>query len=216
MTIAAAAWYCLAATQRLAAASPYKSANVTFTGSGTFAPRPVSGRDQLMVAGQKFTVAIMANSSLTPIKRGRRAIFEPLQMSATLFTGLLPNVPVPISGSSSVIAQETGTSEDLFQAGFPLSIVGINVTVKAYFILPAGTLSSALIRPFASVELDSTNGSVSYSDSTATTVLAVQSGTLVATLPIPEPAEKAAVTAPSAVVLVAGAQAVKPRGLPPM
>jgi hypothetical protein len=215
-TIGAVALSCLTATPRLAAASPEKSVNITFTGSGTFAPTPVSGTDALKLAGQQFSVSILANSALTPVRQNRHAIFEPLEMTGVVYSALTGTTPITISSTTAGIAQEIGASEDLFQAQFPVTYFFISATVKAYFILPAGTLSSALIRPFSSVALDSTNGSVSYADSTTTTVLAVQSGTLVATLPIPVPAEKAAVAAPSAVVLVAGAQAVKPRGLPPM
>jgi hypothetical protein len=106
-------------------------------------------------------------------------------------------------------------------------VLGIDLTVRAHLILPAGTLTTALLRPFASVTLGpNASGActevpppppancvyVTYSNVTATTVLAIQTGTLVATLPASGGAEKAVVASPS-FVLLAGAQAVKPRRL---
>jgi len=211
--------FCLAAPMRLAAAIPDAGANITFTASGTFASSPVNGLDGLMLSGQQFTISVVGNSSLVPIQHGKNwAIFKPLQMNGTIYSGLQPGLAVPISSTSAAIEQAFAATKDIFQAGFPqpAGTFGGDVpalTVRAFITLPAGTLATALLRPFASVALDTTNATITYASTTASTVLAVQSGTLVATKSAGG-TTKAAAPAPSPFVLLAGAQAVKPRGLP--
>jgi hypothetical protein len=213
VTIAVAAICCLAAPGTLAAAGPQKSADVTFTATGTFAATQVSGADTLKMAGQPFTISVVANSSLKPIQHGQNwAIFKPLVMSGTVYSGLIPNQAIPIGSSTAALDQTVGASEDIFQSGFPVVVIGIALNVRAYITLPGGTLASALIRPFASVALNSTNATVTYSNSTASTVLAVDNGTISATLPVSGGAQTAFTSTPSAFLLLAGAPAVKPRG----
>lgn len=214
VTIAALAAFCLAAPHRLAAASPDNSANITFTAQGTFATTAVSGSDQLKLAGQPFTISIVANSSLKPSRHGRNwAQFDALTMQGTIYTGLVPNQPIAIASKKAVIAQIVSVSKDIFQAGFPVQVIGIKLEAVAYITLPGGTMINDLIRPFASVPLDPTNATITYKDATASTVLAVQSGTIVAALPTGASAEQAMVAAPPALMLLAGAQGRKPRGL---
>jgi len=169
-------------------------ANITYTASGTFAPAPVSGQDMAHIAGQPFTVSIVGNSLLAPVLEDGWETFQPLQMTGTLYSGLVPNTPINVSNATGVIAQEAGSNEDIFQAGFllPAGTFPGNIpalTVQVYFILPAGTLRSARLQPFSSIALDPASGTVSYSDTTATTVLAVESGTLVATVPASGPVQ---------------------------
>ena len=178
-TMAAAA---LAAPGIVAAASPDKGANITFTASGTFASTPVSGADTLKLAGQPFTISIVGNSSKTPTKHGRNwAVFNPLNMTGTVNSGLIPNSPIPISATTASLEQSVGASEDIFKAGFPVTVVGIALQVKAYLTLPGGTLTTPLLRPFSSVPLSSA-ATVTYSNSSAATVLGVDTGTIVATV----------------------------------
>jgi hypothetical protein len=187
VTIAAAAVVCLAAPPKLAAASPDKSARITYTATGTFATPAVSGADQLKLAGQQFTINIVADSSLKPKKHGPNwTIFEPLKMTGTIYSGLLPpNSPVNIASKKAIVAQIVSTSEDIFETGFPVRVVGIDIEAIAHIGLPGGTLTNDLIRPFASVALDPdpTNTWVTYKNATASTVLAVASGTIVGALP---------------------------------
>jgi len=212
--VAAGAICCLAAPRGLAA-SPDKGVSVTFTASGTFAATQVSGNDLLELRGQPFSISVVGTSSAVPIQHGQNwAIFKPLSMTGTVYSGLVPNQPIPVSASTAAIDQTVGATEDIFQSGFPVTVVGIALTVRAHIILPAGTLTTPLLRPFSSITLGPTAGTyVTYSNTTATTELAIQTGTVVATIPPPTGAENAAVAAP-AFVWLAGAQAVKPRWLP--
>jgi hypothetical protein len=211
VTLALAAICCLAAPAKLAAAGPDKSADVTFTASGTFTATQVSGADTLKLSGQPFTISVVASSSLKPVQHGQNwAIFKPLSMTGTVYSALIPDQAIPISSTTAAIDQTIGASQDIFQAGFPVTVIGIALTVRANITLPGGTLTSALIRPFASVSIPS-NATVTYSNTTASTVLGIQSGTMVATLPAGGSAQRAVAAAPSAFTLLASAPAVRPR-----
>jgi len=226
MTAAAAAVFGLAAPRTLAATSPGTGggADITFTATGTFGSIPLSGADTLLLRGQQFTITVVGNSSLVPTTHGRNwAIFTDLVMNGTVYSGLVPNTPLPISSTTAAIDQTVGASEDIFQSGFPVTVEGIALTVRAYLILPGGTLSKPFLRPFSSVPLGPNPAGtctevptpptctyITYSNVTATTALGIQTGTLVATLPAGE--GRSAVATPS-FVLLAGAQAVKPRWL---
>ena len=213
VTVAVAALCCLAAPAKMAAATQSKSADITFSASGTFTGAQVSGADTLKLSGQPFTISVVANSSAKPFQHGQNwAIFKPLSMTGTVYSGLIPNQAIPIASTTAAIDQTIGASQDIFQAGFPVTVIGISLTVRAYITLPGGTLTTALIRPFASIALNSSSATVTYSNTTASTVLGVQTGTMVATLPASGGAETAATASSPGFVLLAGAQALKPRG----
>jgi hypothetical protein len=216
VAVALAAICCLAAPSRLGAAAPDQGADITFSATGTFASAPVSGADTLKLAGQPFTISVVGSSSKKPTKHGRNwAVFNPLSMTGTVYSGLIPNQPIAIAATTSTIEQTVGASEDVFKTAFPVVVIGIALQVKAYIPLPGGTLEKALLRPFSSVTLD-TSATVTYSNSTAATVLAIQSGTLVATLPTGGPAGHSAAATPLAPATLSGPLAVKPRSLLPV
>lgn len=184
VVIAAATISGLVATRSLTAASPEASANVTFTASGAFAASPISGNDTLQLAGQPFKIKIVANSSLKPTTHGANwATFLPLNMVGTVYSALVPNQPVAVSSQKAVIAQIVGSTEDIFQFGSPIQVIGIDLQATANITLPGGTLTTALLRPFSAVSLNPSNATITYANGTASTVLAVQSGTLIATIP---------------------------------
>ena len=185
VTAAAAAVFFLAApVMKLASASPQSAAQVTYEAQGTFATPPVSGADTLKLAGQPFTIKVAGSSGATPIQHGPNwAVFKPLTMNGTVESGLIGTTPIGIASSTAAIEQTVGsTSPDIFQSGFPITVVGIALTCRANITLPPGTLANPLLRPFASVSLDPTNSTVSYSNGINTTVLAVQTGSLIAHL----------------------------------
>jgi hypothetical protein len=177
---------CFVAPHQLAAASPNANANVTFTASGTFASTPVSGADTLLLRGQPFNISVVGNESLRPTQHGQNwANFTNLQMTGTVYSGLLPGEAIPIAATTAAINQTVGPTVDIFQSGFPVTVIGIALNARAYIKLPSGTLSTPLLRPFPSVAIpsDPNLAYIKYFNSTATTVLAIQTGTLVATIP---------------------------------
>jgi hypothetical protein len=65
----------------------------------------------------------------------------------------------------------------------PIKVVGISLTIKAVVIMPIGTIGKPLLSPFKSVSLAPGNATLTYSDGTNSTVLAIQTGSLSATTP---------------------------------
>jgi hypothetical protein len=184
----AAAITCAAAPPRLAAAGADASANITFTLNATFATPAISGADQLELAGQPFTISIVADSSLRPNKHEKNwAVYYGLKMNGVMYTERVPNTPITIHSPKAAIAEFIGSSEDIFQSGFRINdVVGYDIETIAKLVLPGGTLSTDLIRPFPKVVIDPTGTTVTYKNAknpTEFTVLGIQSATLVGTLP---------------------------------
>jgi hypothetical protein len=174
---------CLAGSQ-LFAASPNAGEQVTLTASGTFNPVPISGADTLKLAGEPFTISLVGNSSMKPINHGMNwAVYDGLTMNGTVHSGLLGTTPIPIQSKAAALEQTVGADQDILQAVFPVTVLGTALTVKARLILPGGTLANPFIRPFPSTAITVTDSSVSYSDTSASTVLGILDGTVVATVP---------------------------------
>jgi len=158
--------------------------NVTYTASGTFSSPPVSGSDTLRLAGEPFVITIVASAASVPIKNGPNwAVYSPLRMTGEVHSGLVGPTPVAIASDGASIELLWGPPYDLFVTGFPVKVVGIDLTINATLTLPTGTLINQLIHPFAPVALDVSNSVVNYSDGTDTTTLNISSGTIQGTIP---------------------------------
>src|SRR5579871_792497 len=126
--------------------------NVTYTAAGTFVNPAVSGNDTLKLAGEPFTIVIVANAAAVPIEHGPNwAVFSPLKMTGEVHSGLLGSTPVNIASGAASIQLAYGPSYDIFTTAFPVKVVGISLTIHATIDLPAGTLANQLIHPFAAV-----------------------------------------------------------------
>lgn len=168
---------CLAVSDMQASTPP----NVSFTATGTFSNPQVSGADTLKLAGEPFTINIVASAASKPVKSGPNwAVFSPLKMTGEVHSGLLGSTPVTVASAGASIQQALGPTDDLFETAFPVKIVGISLTINATLHLPAGTLPNQLIHPFAAVQLSPSTSRVTYSEGTTSTTLTIQSGTLTA------------------------------------
>ena len=180
----AATLFCLIACGSLWAQNT--SRNVIYTAAGTFASTQVSGADLLKLAGQPFSLSVIANSSTVPTSNGGHwAIFSDLLMSGTVQSGLIPPPPTVIhctphtKGCASLELATGNPDVDMLGMGAPITVIEEQLTIGAALSLPKGTLVNPLIRLFtAPVTLGPTSGTVQYSNGTATTVLAIASGTL--------------------------------------
>jgi len=174
---------CVGAADRMAAQRPSAGAkNVFYTASGTFASPAVSGFDLLELAGQQFSLTLVALSSLTPSTHGATwAKYTGLTMSGTACSAQLPGTPLPIQSQNAALELATGNpAYDVLSLFCPVyvGLIGEEIYLTSTIQLPKGTLSSALIRPFtAPVALTSTTD-ITYSNHINSTVLAVQSGTV--------------------------------------
>jgi hypothetical protein len=204
ITIAALALSCSAAPSNLFAAT---APIITYTASGTFASAPISGADTLKLAGEPFSVAISVSESTPPYKSGPNwAAYNKLKLTGTVHSGLVGTSPITIGSSQASIIQAFAlapTQYDMFTMEAPVKVVGINLTIKAVIIMPYGTFKTPLLQPFSTVALAPGNATMTYSDGTASTDLAIQTGTLSATVPAATKGAKAAVVLHSN-----GAQAV--------
>jgi len=166
---------------KLFAAAPV----ITYTAAGTFASTPTSGADTLKLAGEPFSVTIAVSASTAPFKTGPNwAAYDKLKLTGSVHSGLLGPTPVNVASAEASIQQAIDPSQyDQFVMQAPVKVVGISLTIKAIIILPLGTFTKPLLHPFAPVALAPGNATVEYSDGTNTTVLAIQSGSLTATIP---------------------------------
>jgi len=168
----------------LSGATPKTAPNVTYTAEGTFASPPVSGADQLKLAGEPFTINIVANAASVPIKHGSNwAVYSPFKMTGQVHSGLLGPTPIAIASAAASIQLAIGPDYDIFIAAFPVKVVGISLTVRATIDLPAGTLANLYIHPFSAVTLSATNTTVVYSNGTESTTLGIQNGSVGAAVP---------------------------------
>jgi len=191
IAIVVAAIGCFGVSNKLVAAT---APVVTYTASGTFASTPTSGSDTLKLAGEPFSVSIAASASTAPFKHGSNwAAFNKLKMTGTVHSGLLGATPVTIGSSESTIIQAIDPGQyDSFTMEAPIKVVGISLTIKAVIIMPIGTIGTPLLQVFKSaVAMAPANATLSYSDGSVNTVLAIQTGSLTATVPAGSPAASA-------------------------
>jgi hypothetical protein len=165
----------------LTAAAP----DITYAATGTFAAPPISGDDTLRLAGEPFSVSIVVSASTVPYKTGPNwAGYHQLKLTGTVHSGLVGPTPVSIaSGEASIIQALDPEQFDQFTMEAPIKVVGISLTIKAQIQMPWGTITNQLLHPFSPVTLATTNTSFTYSDGTSTSVLAISTGTLTATIP---------------------------------
>ncbi|HUD98108.1 MAG TPA: hypothetical protein VMR62_00940 [Bryobacteraceae bacterium] len=183
ITMAAAAIGCLAVSSRLVAATT--NPIITYTASGTFASTPISGEDQLQLAGEPFTVSIAVSATTPPSQQGTSCcVYNKLTLKGVVHAGILGTTPEDIASSEATIIQSVDPGvKNLFTMEAPIKVVDFIVTIKAVIVLPANALSKPLLYPFGSVTLAPTNATVTVAYNGENTVLAIQSGTLTATLP---------------------------------
>jgi len=177
MALTIAAVGCFTVSSRLMASGPV----INYSASGTFGTA-TSGSDTLKLSGEPFTVAISVSSSTRPWEHGSNwAAYHKLKLTGTVHSGLLGSEPVSIGSSeSSIIQAEDPGQYDMFTMEAPVTVVGISLTIKAVITMPYGTLTNELLQPFNAVSLGPGNATVTYSDSSAVTVLPITTGTLTA------------------------------------
>jgi len=180
--MAVASICCFSFSVNLAAAT---APLIKYKAAGTFASLQTSGNDTLKLAGEPFAVSISVSAATKPTKTGANwAEYAALKLTGTVHSGLLGTQPVNIVSPQASITQFVNPGlDDLFLMQAPVKVVGILLTIKASITMPSGTITKPLLHPFGAITLTTSNSSVTYSDGTNSTVLAIQSGTLIATVP---------------------------------
>jgi uncharacterized protein (TIGR03437 family) len=183
--IAVAALFSLTASEKLVAASPDVAPNVTYTATGVFASPQVSGGDVFKLAGEAFSITVVANAAAVPTSHGSNwAKFTSLPMTGTISTGLTPT-PYSIKSKMTSVQLALGNPNyQLFVLFAPVSVVNTPIYVTANIQMPLGTLAKPLNHPFAPITLGPAD-TVIYTDPAtgASTTLTIASGTLQGTIP---------------------------------
>jgi|ERR1700722_17475829 len=183
VAMAAAATFCVAASETLVAASQTTAPDVIYTATGVFSSQLISGNDQFHLAGEPFSISIYVSSTAVPTNQGSAfAEYTNLKMAGTITSSVFG--PQSLFCPFANIALENGSLE-VFTVLSRISVIGIPINVQASIHLRPGTMGLAPIRPFAPVALGSPD-TVTYScpsDSTSctpgeSTVLAIASGTI--------------------------------------
>ena len=173
--IVAAVICCVAAADRLTAATK----NVVYTASGTFDTTIINGQDLFKLAGEPYSISIVANVATVPTKHGATwATYTNLTISGTVQSGLIPT-PTTIQNKLTDIELATGNpSYDMFLMFTPVRVVNETLSIKVTIQMPTGTVPNALIHPFtAPVTLTPTVATMTYSNGTSSTTLGLN-GTL--------------------------------------
>ena len=162
--LAAAAVCCLAPSQSVLGADPAAAKpNVLYTATGPFGATPIIGLDQFKMAGQPFTISVVANESLAPTSSGTAwAKFQctttpcpappaGLTMSATI-TSDFSGVPTPFPFSNHHVSLELGigSNYDVVAIASPIYLQALSLQLDfvAQVQLPVGTLKGDHINPF--------------------------------------------------------------------
>jgi len=177
VAFAAAALFCVGASQKLAAQS---APNVLYTAKGTFSANPVSGNDLLHLAGTPFIINLLIGENTKPAKSGKGwAEYDNVDMAGGVDPSRNPQA-VPIKSNKAILfLSQTNSGYDELRFGFPIVVDGFALTVTSTIHMPKGTLSTVAVKPFtASVALNASDTRVQYADSTAATKLAVAAGSM--------------------------------------
>jgi hypothetical protein len=165
-----------------------KLPNVTYAAVGQFGTPAVSGSDIFRLAGQPFKIHVIANEATHPHAHGKGwGAYTDLPMKGEVTSGLVPQSPFAISSKKTFLALAIGNpNSDMVEIIAPVHAAGQMITVKAVLTLPDNTLAKWLIYPFNNAAtLSPSSGTVSYSNGTDTTVLAIAQGTLNAEKGVP-------------------------------
>ena len=163
--------------------------DVTYTASGTFATPAISGNDLFKLAGQPFKINVIGNEGTRPHAHGTGwGDYTGLRLRGLVTSGLIPQSPINISSANAFLGLAiSNPAQDVFNMAAPVLVIKQRITISAKLTLPSGTMTKWLIYPFsAPVTLNPSNGTVTYAESSGSTVLAIQSGTLNAQKGVPQ------------------------------
>jgi len=144
----------------------------TYTAAGVFAATPVSGADELRLAGEPFSITVTASDSqLSSFHGPAYAGYDGLQFMGTLHTGLMPT-PVALASKNTWIVLANGNpSYNLFAMGTTLKVISLTLKVSANITLPVGTLTTVRNHAFPAVGFTPSTATMTYSDGTNSTTL---------------------------------------------
>ena len=164
--------------------------SVAYTATGNFTTPPIHGRDQLGLAGQPFSVTILASEALKPTRHTKTsAQYDDVPLSVSVYSGFVPGIPTPILVNANITLQVGATgSPDVMNVDFPLPIPGLllQLQVTADVTMPSGTITTPTIAPFtAPVAMTITNAKARYAQGAEATTLGLDGSLNAAVQPLP-------------------------------
>jgi len=154
-------------------ADPNTAPTVAYTATGTFATPPIHGYDKLGLAGQPFSITILASEGLKPTRRTKTsARYDNVPLSGSIASAYTYGVPLPILVNASIILQVGAAgAPDEMKLSFQANFIDVPLQVAAEATMPAGTITSPAIAPFNTpVTLTLTNATARYAGSESTTL----------------------------------------------
>ena len=154
--------------------------NIIYTATGTFSSIPVSGADQLKLAGEPFTVKVSVNAAAVPYKTGAGwAAYNNLDLTGKVYSALSGPTPIPIQSAHASLRLAIDPNQyDQLTLEFPTTVTGISITIDAVVELPYGTFAKPLAHPFSAVALSPAIATLTYFNTTESTVLTIASGSV--------------------------------------
>jgi len=181
LSSATAAMIACLATSVMTATTP--SYPVIYSANGTFGVTPLSGADTLRLAGEPFSISISAKTGTAPSQHGSNwAIYGGLGMEGTVYSGLTGAEPIPIQSDHAELQLTVGP-DDIINATFVVPVIGVALKIYAHLYVPGGTFATPSIAPFATTAVNLNGSTVTYADTTAATILSIESATVGAAFP---------------------------------
>jgi hypothetical protein len=151
---------------------------VTYTASGSFGPNVIQGSDAFKLAGEPFSITLVACESKQPAKSGPTdSIYTGIQLTGTVQSSLITQ-PYTIKATAvTFVLIEPAKGADLVEMEGNLTVFGSLIYIHGTVALPAGTLTSTKIAPFTSpVSIVTASSVFSYSYSTWTASTTYETG----------------------------------------
>ena len=161
IAIAAAVMCGVAATENLSATC--SNPVVEYQASGQFGPNVIAGSDKYKLAGEPFSITLLACEGLTPTKTGANySEYYPIELKGQVKSSLLVQ-PYDISAKTAFILEVPATGLDSIEVQGTVTLAGSEIPIKGDIALPAGTLTSQSIAPFAQTTIDTAKSEFIYS-----------------------------------------------------
>jgi hypothetical protein len=164
IAIAAAVVSGFAASENLAAAPSCSTQAVTYTASGSFGSNKIAGLDTFKLAGEPFSITMLACESKQPSSTGPDdSIYSGVEFTGTVQSSLITTpFKMPPTPMTFVLVKPPA-GPDLVEVEGNLTVFGSTLFIHGSIALPAGTLASTKIAPFSGVSIVTASSAFTYS-----------------------------------------------------
>jgi hypothetical protein len=152
-----------AASEKLAAAA-CTATPIAYVASGEFGSNVLAGKDTYELAGEPYSITILACSNKVPVKTGSDySDYTGLELKGTVKSRLLTGTTSISTTQTSFILADPTTGYDTVQLNGTVVIEGTAIVIKANIALPLGTFTTTSIGPFPSVSIVTAKSQFTYS-----------------------------------------------------